>query len=125
MRDDKHVILYVDDDEDYRIGIRQILEAAGLEMIEASDGEEGLRKLGEQHPDLVLVDMMMEEVDAGVELLKQIRAVSTTLPVYLLSSVGDTLTMTTSVADLGFDGVFQKPIDADRLMSVIRAKLGS
>jgi DNA-binding response OmpR family regulator len=125
MRDDKHVILYVDDDEDYRFAIRQILEAAGYEMVEASDGEEGLRVLREQSPDLVIVDLMMEEVDAGVALLSKIREVSNTLPVYLLSSVGDTLTMTTSAAELGFNGVFQKPIETERLMAVIQAKLGS
>jgi len=123
MRDDKHVILYVDDDEDYRLVIRQILEAAGYEMVEASDGEEGLRTLREQQPDLVLLDLMMEEVDAGIALLKQIRAVNTSLPIYLLSSVGDTLAMTTSTAELGLDGVFQKPIEAERLIAVIRAKL--
>jgi len=125
MRDGKHVILYVDDDEDHRFAIRQILESAGHEMVEASDGEEGLRVFREQRPDLVLLDLMMEEVDAGVALLKQIREVSTSLPIYLLSSVGDTLAMTTSTAKLGFDGVFQKPIKAEQLMAVIRAKLGS
>lgn len=125
MPDNKHVILYVDDDEDYRFVIRQILEAEGYEVVEAEDGEEGLRQLREQRPDLVLVDLMMEEVDAGVALLKQIRAVDSSLPIYLLSSVGDTLTMTTSAAELGFNGVFQKPIEAERLIAVIRAKLGS
>ena len=125
MRDEKHIILYVDDDEDYRFAVRQILEAAGYEMLEASDSEEGLRVLREQCPDLVILDMMMEEVDAGIALLKQIREVNASLPIYLLSSAGDTLAMTTDTAELGFDGVFQKPIGAERLLAVIQAKLGS
>lgn len=125
MQDGKHVILYVDDDEDHRFAIRQILEAAGLDMIEASDGEEGLRVFREQRPALILLDLMMEEVDAGVALLKQIREVDPAVPIYLLSSVGDTLTMTTSTASLGFDGVFQKPVEPEQLMAVVRARLAS
>ena len=123
MHNGKHVILYVDDDEDYRCAVRQMLEAKGFEMIEAADGEEGLRAIREHSPDLIFVDMMMEEVDAGMNLLRQIRANDKQTPVYLLSSVGDTLEMTTNAAELGFNGVFQKPIVADHLMAVLRAKL--
>lgn len=123
MHEGKHVILYVDDDADYRHAMRQMLEAHGLEMVEAEDGEAGLRAYREHKPDLVILDMMMEEVDAGVNLLRQIRGEGVGTPVYLLSSVGDTLAMTTSAAELGFTGVFQKPIDAERLLSVLRAKL--
>ena len=123
MRDGKHVILYVDDDADYRYAMRQILEANSMEMVEASDGEEGLRVYREQGPDLILLDLMMEEVDAGVNLLRELRADGNAAPVYLISSVGDTMSMTTNAAELGFAGVFQKPIDNERLLSVIRARL--
>lgn len=125
MSNNKNLILYVDDDPDYRLVVRQVLEAAGYALIEAVDGEEGLRLLKEKKPDLVLVDLMMEEVDAGVSLLKQIREVSETLPVYLMSSVGDTFEMTTNAMELGFNGVFQKPVQADRLISVLESKLDS
>lgn len=124
MRDGKHVILYVDDDDDYRCAVRQMLEAQGFEMVEAADGEEGLRVLNASDPDLILLDLMMEEVDAGVNLLRQIRAAGDKTPAYLLSSMGDTMTMTTSAAELGFNGVFQKPIAAEQLMGVLKAKLG-
>ncbi len=125
MRNGKHVILYVDDDDDDRLAVRQMLDAAGYEMVEASDGEEGLRVLKKTDPDLVLLDLMMEEVDAGVSLLKQIRARDKAIPVYLLSSVGETLSTTTSVAELGFSGVLQKPVDTATLSAVIKARLGS
>jgi len=125
MRDGKHVILYVEDDEDYRFAVRQMLEAHGFEMVEAPDGEAGLRAIREHHPDLIILDLMMEEVDAGVNLLKQIRAADRDTPVYLLSSVGDTMTMTASAAELGFKGVFQKPIDADQFVTILRAKLAT
>jgi len=123
MHDGKYVILYVDDDADYRYAMRQLLEANGMEMVEAGDGEEGLRVYREAHPDLILLDLMMEEVDAGVNMLRELRGDGNAAPVYLISSVGDTMSMTTNAAELGFAGVFQKPIDNARLLSIIRSRL--
>ncbi|GAB4385901.1 MAG: hypothetical protein Kow0022_13460 [Phycisphaerales bacterium] len=123
MHEGKHVILYVDDDPDYRFAMRQLLEANGLDMVEAADGEEGLRVYREHRPDLILLDLMMEEIDAGVNLLRRLRADGNTVPVYLVSSVGDTLSTTTDAAELGFAGVFQKPIDGKALLAAIRSRL--
>lgn len=123
MHEGKHVILYVDDDPDYRFAMRQLLEANGLDMVEAADGEEGLRVYRKHKPDLILLDLMMEEIDAGVNLLRQLRADGNTAPVYLVSSVGDTLSMTTNAAELGFAGVFQKPVDEKALLAVIQSHL--
>jgi len=123
MQDGKNVILYVDDDPDYRYAMRQLLEANDIEMVEAGDGEEGLRAYKSSDPDLIILDLMMEEVDSGVNLLRSLRAEGNTAPVYLLSSVGDTMAMTMDPAELGFIGIFQKPIDNDRLLSVIRSRL--
>ena len=61
MAEREHVILYVDDDPDYRLAVRQLLEANGLRMIEAADGEAGFRAFREHKPDLVIVDLMMED----------------------------------------------------------------
>jgi CheY-like chemotaxis protein len=123
MQDGKHVILYVDDDPDYRYAMRQLLEANGLVMAEAGDGEEGLRVYKDTDPDLVILDLMMEEVDSGVDLLRSLRAEGNEAPIYLLSSVGDTMAMTMDAAELGFIGVLQKPIDNERLLSIIRSRL--
>lgn len=123
MQDGKPVILLVDDDPDYRLAVRQCLEANGLIAVEASDGEEGLRIYRENPPDLILLDLMMEEVDAGVNLLREFRLLGNTAPVYLMSSVGDSMAMATNTAEMGFAGVFQKPVECRRLVSVIRARL--
>lgn len=123
MQDGKHVILYVDDDPDYRYAMRQLLEANGLMMAEASDGEEGLRVYKEADPDLVILDLMMEEVDSGVDLLRSLRAEGNEAPIYLLSSVGDTMAMTMDATELGFIGILQKPIDNERLLTIIRSRL--
>jgi DNA-binding response OmpR family regulator len=123
MTDEKRVILYVDDDQDYLDTVRAILEANGYEMLEARTAEEGLTVFTERRPDLVIVDLMMEEVDAGVGFVRRIKASGASVPVYMLSSVGENLSMTIDTGTLGLDGIFQKPIDPDTLLTVLRVKL--
>lgn len=123
MRNGKHVVLYVDDDPDYRMAVRSILEAHGFEMEEAGSAEEGLRAFASSSPDFVLVDLMMEEIDAGTSLVREIKAKGAAVPIYMLSSVGENLTMNTDYGELGLDGVLQKPVEAERLLKVLRSKL--
>lgn len=124
MSDTKHVVLYVEDDPDYQDMVREILEAGGFEMVAASSGEEGVRAWEDVKPDLVIVDLMMEEVDAGTSLITQLRARGCDVPIYMLSSVGDDLAMSTDYSGLGLAGVFQKPIDGNALITILRARLG-
>ena len=123
MQDGKHVILYIDDDQDFLDSMRVLLEANGYVMVEAHSAEEGLRAYRQAPPDLVIVDLMMEEVDAGTHFVKEVQALGNTAPIYMLSSVGDNLNMTADYHELGLTGVFQKPIDPDTLLNVLKAKL--
>lgn len=123
MKDGKHVILYVDDDQDFLDSMRLVLEANGYIMVEASDSEAGLKAYKENSPDFVIVDLMMEEVDAGTRLVMELKAAGNKAPVYMLSSVGDQMNMTTSANELGLTGVFQKPIDHKSLLTTLRSKL--
>ena len=59
MKDGKHVILYIDDEQDMRDAVRVVLESNGYTMVEAPTAETGLRVYRESHPDLVIVDLMM------------------------------------------------------------------
>lgn len=123
MQDGKYVILCVDDDEDILFALRMVLEKNGYVMLEARTAEEGLRVYKEQRPDLVIVDLMMEEVDAGTSFVKELRALGDPPPIYILSSVGDNLNLSADYAELGLAGVFQKPIDNEMLLSVLRTRL--
>jgi DNA-binding response OmpR family regulator len=123
MQDGKHVILYVDDDPDFLFAVRKVLEANGYVMVEAETAEDGLRAYKASTPDLIIVDLMMEEVDAGTSLVKELRALGNTAPVYMLSSVGDNLTMSTDYTDLGLAGVFQKPLNNEVLLKILKEKL--
>ncbi len=123
MQDGKHVILYVDDDQDVLDGIRLVLENNDYVMVEAHTAEEGLRKYKETGPDLVIVDLMMEEVDAGVQLARNLKAEGNTAPVFMLSSVGDGMNENISASELGLAGVLQKPIDHNVLLTLLKGKL--
>ncbi len=123
MKDGKHVILYVDDDADFLFAVRKVLEANGYIMVEAGTAEEGLKVYKEARPDLVIVDLMMEEVDAGTRMVKELRALGNKAPVYMLSSVGDNLSQLTDYSQLGLAGVFQKPLDNAALLKVLEQRL--
>jgi DNA-binding response OmpR family regulator len=123
MKDGKYVILCVDDDQDLLDAMRLVLEKNGYVMCEARSAELGLKKYQETTPDLVIVDLMMEEVDAGTALVRNLKAAGNTRPVYMLSSVGDNLNLNIDYSELGLSGVFQKPINNQQLLTVLKTKL--
>lgn len=123
MSAEKPRILCVDDDPDLLSYLRTVLEAEGYEFSGAGSAEEGLRKFKEQTPDLIILDLMMEEVDAGTRFVKDLRLLGGDVPIFMLSSVGDSLNMTTDYTLLGLAGIFQKPIDRAILLQVLEATL--
>lgn len=123
MKDGKYVILYVEDDEDFRESVRLVLEHSGYEMVEAETAEEGLKTFKQTDPDFVIVDLMMEEIDAGKALVRDLKAAGCSVPIYMLSTAGDMLSATVNPADIGLDGVLQKPLDPDRLLGILQTKL--
>ena len=124
MKDGKHVIMCVDDDQDLLDSMRIFLEKNGYAVIEANTAEEGVSLYKKEKPDFVLVDLMMEEVDAGTAMVKDLKAIGAEVPIYMLSSMGDTLSVSTPYSELGLSGVFQKPIDFNSLITILKEKLG-
>jgi len=123
MEDGKHVILVVDDDPDILFTMRVVLEENGYKMVEAKSCEEGIDVYKETGPDLLIVDLMMEEVDAGTNFVKELRLLGNNAPIYMLSSVGDDFSISTDYSELGLSGVFQKPIDNNVLLTILKTKL--
>src|SRR6266567_3588944 len=68
-------VLVVDDEPHIRAVLRGYLEADGFAVSEAADGEAAVRRLRDDAPDLVLLDVMMPGID-GLEVLRQVRAFS-------------------------------------------------
>ena len=124
MQDGKHVILCIDDDPDVLFFLRTVLESNGYVMADAPSAEDGLAAYKKTNPDLLIVDLMMEEVDAGTAFVKELQALGNKAPVYMLSGVGDNLNLMADYSELGLAGVFQKPVDPDKLLAILDEKLG-
>lgn len=123
MSDKKPVILCIDDDSDFLDSLQIIIESGGYGFERANSAEEGLRRSREVKPDLIVVDLMMEEVDAGVNFVKDIKARGDKTPIYMLSSVGDNLNISADYTQLGLSGLFQKPINPDTLLTTLNRRL--
>jgi DNA-binding response OmpR family regulator len=124
MSDPKRLILCIDDDPDVLAVLQIVLEAEGYRFAGAATAEEGLRVCKALGPDLIIVDLMMEEIDAGTGFVKDVKLLGVSAPVFLMSSVGDNLSTTIDYAALGFAGVFQKPLAKQQLLAVIKSRLG-
>jgi DNA-binding response OmpR family regulator len=123
MQDGKHVILCIDDDQDVLDFLQTVLEANDYVAVTAPSGEDGLKAFKQEDPDLVIVDLMMEEVDTGANFVKELKALGCKAPIYMLSSMGDDLNQMTDYSSLGLSGVFQKPLESKRLLSILETKL--
>ncbi len=121
---DKKVILAVDDDQDILDFFQMVLEAEGYEVRTAGTAEEGLKAFRAQTPDLVFVDLMMEEVDAGTSMVKELKALGAKVPMYMVTSVGDSLNMNIDYSELGLKGVLQKPVDIQNLLRLVKGAIG-
>lgn len=123
MSSETHTILYVEDDQDFLDSMRMFLEANGYRMVEARSAQEGLKAFNATRPDSVIVDLMMEEVDAGITLVKELKLAGCDVPVYMLSTAGDALNQSVAYEDLGLAGVLQKPMDFDALLQILQTRL--
>jgi CheY-like chemotaxis protein len=85
--DDRKTVLLVDDDSDFLFQQRLQLETAGFHVISAADTKEAERLLDQQRPDLAVIDLMMENPDAGFTLCYHIRKRDPSIPVIMVTSV--------------------------------------
>jgi two-component system, OmpR family, alkaline phosphatase synthesis response regulator PhoP len=107
-------ILLVEDEESIRAGIRINLELQGYEVIEATDGKQALKKVEEQHFDLVILDVMLPEVD-GFQVCERIRLTNTALPIIFLTAKDTTLDKITGLKR-GADDYLTKPFALEELL---------
>jgi CheY-like chemotaxis protein len=118
-------VLVVDDNPVSRELIREVLESPHQRILEAEDGEEALKKVLEEEPDVVLLDIQLPALD-GYEVLRRIRDHPrfARLPVIALTAFAMREDSEKALA-LGFDGYVTKPIDAASLRSRIRDLLSN
>jgi DNA-binding response OmpR family regulator len=117
---DRTKVLVVDDDDDVRSLLRQVLERAGLDTVEAENGRVGLRKFFDGRPDLVVLDVSMPELD-GWQTLERIRELGDT-PVLLLTASTGELDKVRGL-NLGADDYLTKPFGNQELVARVQAIL--
>ena len=101
------------------------LREAGHEVYEASDGKLGLALFFQSHPDLVISDVVMPEMD-GFEILRAIRATDPTTPMILMSGGGHALRVDDLLRTARFLGAWQvlrKPFSGEKLLQVVQGAL--
>ena len=81
-------ILVVDDEQSIRFLYREELEEDGYRVITAADGEEALRKVRKEKPDLITLDIRMPGMD-GIEVLHRIREMDKEIPVIMSTAYGE------------------------------------
>ena len=115
-------ILVVDDTPENIRLLEALLEPRGYAVITASSGQEALAKLRDQHPDLVLLDVVMPEMD-GYQVCRRLREdpATTVLPVVMVTASGSEQRV--AAIEAGADDFISKPLDQAELLARIRSLL--
>lgn len=115
-------LLIVDDVPDNLFLVRTILEEEGYEIVTSSNGQEALKIIETEPPDLVLLDVMMPVMD-GYEVTRRMRAMKDLpfIPILLITAYDRANAV--KGLDLGADEFIRKPIEADELLARVRSLL--
>ena len=113
-------ILIIEDQEDNRAIMRDLLTGAGFELIEAADGEEGVKLARSERPDLILMDIQLPVID-GYEATRRIKAIAElkSIPIIAVTSYalsGDEA----KTREAGCDGYVAKPFSPRHLLAKVR-----
>lgn len=111
-------ILIIDDDDFIRGVLKGVLKKAGYKVIDASDGETGLKYVREHQPDLVLTDYKMPGI-SGLDLVQELVRTNPGLPVIMLTAYGD-VTLTIKAIQAGAYDFIEKPVKNHELLEAIQ-----
>ena len=120
----KNRILIIEDSEDTVEILRKRFQADGYVTSEAYDGEEGLKKVSEFGPDIIILDIMLPLLN-GFEVCKRLKSDERTryIPIIMLTAKSDTASKVIGL-DIGGDDYLAKPFDYNELAARVRSLLG-
>ena len=129
LRDEKRILI-VDDDDDFAEAVSCFLEAHGFTVFRAHNGVEGIRLAKVRQPDLILMDIMMNERTEGFFAIHEIRRdpALKSVPIFVVSSLCTRLPdfeIPSSGGWLEHDMFFAKPVDMAQLLEKIRQRVGA
>jgi CheY-like chemotaxis protein len=115
-------ILIVDDYDLIRTYLRRILQAAGYEVFEASNGREAIKRLREKAADLVITDLIMPEQE-GLETIQFLRNERPDLKIIAMSGTAEGQYLPLA-EKLGADLTLPKPLRGEKVLEAVRKLLG-
>ncbi len=113
----KAKVLLVDDEADFLATLAERLEARGLKVNTAANGEDAVRKVDDQNFDLIILDLAMPGID-GLETLKLIKEKQPDTEIVMLSGQGSIKTSIEAMK-LGAEDFIEKPVNISDLMTKI------
>ena len=122
---DKKKILLVDDDPDFVEAVQVVVEEGGFEVAVAYDGQEGLEKMAEFKPDLIILDVMMPVMN-GHQACAKIKEdpATSSIPIILLTAVAERVTTSTythrDMLESEAEDYIPKPVEPEELLNRIR-----
>jgi CheY-like chemotaxis protein len=121
-------VLIIDDDADYKASVQPLLEAEGYEVFTAASGKEGIRKIAECLPDVIVLDVMMESSTEGYVVSQTVKfqmeqhAVGD-IPILMVSSIemspDELFPRAEEVGMIRPDAYMTKPLDFERFLKTI------
>ena len=118
-------VLIVDDEEIVRKVVRGMLTDAGYEVVEAENGEEGIKKIGSDDNalmvDVIVCDIRMPKIN-GVEAIAFFRQQYPSVPIIVLTGFPDTK-MATELLTQGVTDYLVKPVDREKLLSAVKGAM--
>lgn len=131
----KEKILVVDDERDMRIFVTTVVETSGFEASVACDGTEAIQKASTNRPALVILDVMMPEIDDGLQTYRHFRSdpALAPIPIIILSAIArKTFLHSIRLLNPGQgpelpepEAYMEKPPDAGELSRLIRKLMGN
>lgn len=123
MKKDKKTILIIDDELDLCDVMREYLESDELTVLVSCDGAQGLKRIQEDKPSLVVSDYRMPELN-GLDLLKELKKLKIEVPVIWLTGQGSPELFREAWNNNVFD-FYEKPFDLEKLKVSIHKALAS
>lgn len=118
-------ILIVDDDPDIVEACQLVLSREGYEVDGAPNRAEGMKKLAAGAPDLMILDVMMEEPDDGLRMAREVRKAGHTFPIIMLTSVNAAMSLNIDKDEemVPVDEFQPKPVDPQTLIAKVQKLL--
>jgi DNA-binding response OmpR family regulator len=123
--EDKKIILITEDQVPLRKILKDKLDSEGFSTLEASDGEEGLNLALKEHPDLIILDIVLPKKN-GIEVLRELRKDEwgKTAKIIILTNLTDGQTQADAIENEVFDYFVKTDIKLEEFVKKIKTKLG-